>query len=73
MKKHCLKNNVKILFFSLKTINNIMMTGSTSGGVDHNVKKCKEIFLSTDELKKPFFRDLFYALGDTKVKFVNTI
>jgi len=45
--------------------------GSTSGGIDDKVKKCKEIFLSTDELKKPFFRDLFYALGDTKVKFVN--
>ena len=45
--------------------------GSTSGGIDDKVKKCTEIFLSTDELKKPFFRNLFYALGDTKVKFVN--
>jgi len=45
--------------------------GSTSGGIDDKVKKCTEIFLSTDELKKPFFRNLFYALGDTKIKFVN--
>ena len=45
--------------------------GSTSGGIDDKVKKCTEIFLSTDELKQPFFRNLFYALGDTKVKFVN--
>ena len=45
--------------------------GSTSGGIDDKVKKCTEIFLSTDELKKPFFRNLFYALGDTKEKFVN--
>ena len=44
--------------------------GSTSGGVDHNVKKCTEIFLSTEELKKPFFRDLFNALAETKKKFV---
>ena len=44
--------------------------GSTSGGIDHNVKKCTEIFLSTDELRKPFFEYLFFALQKTKNEYV---
>ena len=43
--------------------------GSTSKGIDKNIKKCTEIFLSTDELKQPFFKYLLNALQDTSAKF----
>tara|TARA_R100000995_G_scaffold56978_1_gene28261 strand:- start:55 stop:630 length:576 start_codon:yes stop_codon:yes gene_type:complete len=43
--------------------------GSTSKGIDKNIKKCTEIFLSTDELQQPFFKCLLYALQDTGKKF----